>query len=294
MLSIYSGIIILICLIVFKTIIIVSERENIIVERLGKFQRTLTPGIYFLIPFIDFAAYKQEMREQVIDIPSQSVITKDNIQVEIDGLLYIKVMDSKKASYGIGNYLAASINLAQTTMRSEVGKITLGSIFSERDEVNAKIISEIDKASDPWGVKVLRYEIKDIAPSQHVVETLEKQMEAEREKRAEITRATAEKEKLINVSEGKRQSAINISEGEKQKRINEANGRAEGIKLIADSTAQSLKLVGEAIELPGGNEALKMRIIDQYIDQLDEVIRKWRCLPFSSQSCFVKRNLRGT
>jgi regulator of protease activity HflC (stomatin/prohibitin superfamily) len=147
----------------------------------------------------------------------------------------------------------------------------LGSIFSERDEVNAKIISEIDKASDPWGVKVLRYEIKDIAPSLHVVETLEKQMEAEREKRAEITRATAEKEKLINVSEGKRQSAINISEGEKQKRINEANGRAEGIKLIADSTAQSLKLVGEAIELPGGNEALKMRIIDQYIEQLDEV-----------------------
>jgi regulator of protease activity HflC (stomatin/prohibitin superfamily) len=157
-------------------------------------------------------------------------------------------------------------------MRSEIGKITLGSIFSERDEVNAKIISEIDKASDPWGVKVLRYEIKDIAPSRHVVETLEKQMEAEREKRAEITRATAEKEKLINVSEGKRQSAINISEGEKQKRINEANGRAEGIKLIADSTAQSLKLVAEAIDLPGGNEALKMRIIDQYIDQLDEVI----------------------
>ena len=272
MLSIYSGIIILICFIVYKTIIIVSERENIIVERLGKYQRTLTPGIYFLIPFIDFVAYKQEMREQVIDIPSQSVITKDNIQVEIDGLLYIKVMDPKKASYGIGNYLEASINLAQTTMRSEVGKITLGSIFSERDEVNAKIISEIDKASDPWGVKVLRYEIKDIAPSRHVVETLEKQMEAEREKRAEITRATAEKEKLINVSEGKRQSAINISEGEKQKRINEANGKAEGIKLIADSTAKSLKLVAEAIDLPGGNEALKMRIIDQYIDQLDEVL----------------------
>ena len=218
MLSIYSGIIIFFCFIVYKIIIIVSERENMIVERLGKYHRTLKPGIYFLIPFIDFVAYKQEMREQVIDIPSQSVITKDNIQVEIDGLLYIKVMEPKKASYGIGNYLEASINLAQTTMRSEIGKITLGSIFSERDEVNAKIISEIDKASDPWGVKVLRYEIKDIAPSRHVVETLEKQMEAEREKRAEITRATAEKEKLINVSEGNRQSAINISEGEKQKK----------------------------------------------------------------------------
>ena len=297
MLSIYSGIIIFFCFIVYKIIIIVSERENMIVERLGKYHRTLKPGIYFLIPFIDFVAYKQEMREQVIDIPSQSVITKDNIQVEIDGLLYIKVMEPKKASYGIGNYLEASINLAQTTMRSEIGKITLGSIFSERDEVNAKIISEIDKASDPWGVKVLRYEIKDIAPSRHVVETLEKQMEAEREKRAEITRATAEKEKLINVSEGKRQSAINISEGEKQKRINEANGKAEGIKLIADSTAKSLKLVAEAINLPGGNEALKMRIIDQYIDQLDEVIEAGDVSLFPANLASLKgilEELKGT
>jgi regulator of protease activity HflC (stomatin/prohibitin superfamily) len=271
-LSFYSGIIIAICFIIFKTIIIVSERENVIIERLGKYQRTLTPGIYFLIPFFDSAAYKQEMREQVVDIPSQSVITQDNIQVEVDGLLYLKVMDPKKASYGIGNYLAATNNLAQTTMRSEVGKITLGEIFSEREEVNAKIISEIDKASDPWGVKVLRYEIKDISPSRHVIDTLEKQMEAEREKRAEITRATAEKEKLINVSQGQRQQAINISEGEKQKRINEAHGKAEGIKLIAESTAKSLTLVGESISLEGGNEALKMRLVDQYIDQMDEVL----------------------
>jgi regulator of protease activity HflC (stomatin/prohibitin superfamily) len=257
---------------IYKTIIIVSERENVIIERLGKYQRTLKPGIYFLIPFFDSASYKQEMREQVIDIPSQGVITKDNIQVEVDGLLYLKVMDPKKASYGIGNYLAATNNLAQTTMRSEVGKITLGEIFSQREEVNAKIISEIDKASDPWGVKVLRYEIKDISPSRHVVETLEKQMEAEREKRAEITRATAEKEKLINVSQGQRQEAINISEGEKQKRINEAKGKAEGIKLIAESTAKSLTLVGESISLDGGSEALKMRLVDQYIDQIDEVL----------------------
>ena len=273
MLSFLSFVIIIFCFIVYKTVIIVTERENVIVERLGKYHRTLKPGIYFLIPFFDSASYKQEMREQVIDIPSQSVITKDNIQVEIDGLLYLKVMDPKKASYGIGNYIAASINLAQTTMRSEVGKITLGSIFSERDEVNSKIIGEIDKASDPWGVKVLRYEIKDISPSLHVVETLEKQMEAEREKRAEITRATAEKEKLINVSEGERQMAINLSEGEKQKRINEAKGKSEGIKLIAESTAKSLAMVGEAIHLPGGNEALKMRLIDQYIEQLDEVLK---------------------
>lgn len=288
MLSFASAVIIFICFLIFKTIIIVSERENVIIERLGKYQRTLTPGIYFLIPFFDTAAYKQEMREQVVDIPSQSVITKDNIQVEIDGLLYIKVMDAKKASYGIGNYLAASVNLAQTTMRSEVGKITLGEIFSERDAVNANIIGEIDKASEPWGVKVLRYEVKDISPSKHVVETLEKQMEAEREKRAEITRATAEKEKLINVSEGKRQQAINISEGEKQKRINEAYGKAEGIKLIAESTAKSLALVGSAIALPGGDEALKMRIIDQYIEQLDEVLEEGDVTLFPTELASLK------
>jgi regulator of protease activity HflC (stomatin/prohibitin superfamily) len=272
MLTFVSVTILLIGFLLFKTILIVQERENVIIERLGKFHKTLKPGIHILIPFFDNAAYTQEIREQVLDIPSQSVITKDNIQVEVDGLLYMQVYDAKAASYGIGNYRAASVNLAQTTMRSEIGKITLGSIFSERDEVNAKIISEIDKASDPWGIKVLRYEIKDISPSAHVVETLEKQMEAEREKRAEITRATAEKEKLINVSEGERQSAINISEGEKQKRINEANGRAQGIKLIADSTAKSLEMVGKAIAQPGGSEALKMRLVDQYIEQLDDVL----------------------
>ncbi|MBN2038910.1 MAG: paraslipin [Spirochaetes bacterium] len=271
----YTFIAILILVIIFlvvKTFIIVSERENVIVERLGKFTKTLQPGFYFLIPFFDKPAYSQEMREQVIDIPAQSVITSDNIQVEVDGLLYLKVMDSKKASYGIGNYLAACINLAQTTMRSEIGKITLGETFSEREKVNTKIINEIDKASDPWGVKVLRYEIRDIRPSEHVIETLERRMEAEREKRAKITMATAEKEKLINISEGERQSAINISQGEKTKRINEAEGNAESIKLIAGASAQSIILVGAAIKEPCGDEALKMRLVDQYVDQLGKVI----------------------
>jgi len=272
MLSIASILIIVIGFIIFKTIIIVRERENVVIERLGKFHALLKPGIYFLIPFFDRVAYRQEIREQVIDIPSQSVITRDNIQVEVDGLLYLQVLDAKKASYGIGNYLAASVNLAQTTMRSEVGKISLGEIFSEREKVNIKIISEIDKASDPWGVKVLRYEIKDITPTRHVIDTLERRMEAEREKRAEITRATAEKEKLINVSMGERQMAINISEGAKQKRINEATGRAESIKLIADATSKSLRMVGEAIEKPAGTDALRMKLIDQYIDQLSDVI----------------------
>jgi regulator of protease activity HflC (stomatin/prohibitin superfamily) len=264
--------IMVILFIIYKTILIVPERENVIIERLGKFDRKLNPGIYFLIPFFDNVAYRKEIREQVIDIPSQSVITSDNIQVEIDGLLYLKVMDAEKASYGIGDYKAASINLAQTTMRSAVGKMSLDMIFSEREEVNSGIIAEIDKASDPWGIKVMRYEIRDIAPTQHVIETLEKQMEAEREKRAKITLATAEKEKLVNESEGRRQQAINISEGEKQKRINEATGKAEAIRLIADSTAKSIAMVGAAITEPGGNEALKMRLIEQYIDQLSSVI----------------------
>ncbi|MBL6988227.1 MAG: paraslipin [Bacteriovoracaceae bacterium] len=272
MLTIATIVIVVSIFIILKTLIIVSERENVIVERLGKYHNTLTPGLYILIPFIDNAAYKHEMREQVIDIPSQSVITSDNIQVEVDGLLYVKVMDAKKASYGIGDYVAASINLAQTTMRAEIGKITLGATFSERDSVNAKIIEEIDKASDPWGVKVLRYEIKDINPTRHVIDTLEKQMEAERQKRSEITMATAEKEKLINVSEGDRQQAINISEGEKQKRINEAQGRAESIKLIAQATAQSIEIVGIAISEPRGHDALKMRLVDEYIEQLGEII----------------------
>jgi regulator of protease activity HflC (stomatin/prohibitin superfamily) len=264
--------IVILAFFLFKTLVTVSERENFIIERLGKYSRTLKPGIHVLVPLFDRVAYRQEMREQVIDIPSQSVITSDNIQVEIDGLLYLKVMDSAKASYGIGDYLAASINLAQTTMRSEVGKITLGETFSEREKVNAKIIGEIDKASDPWGVKVLRYEIKDIAPTLHVIDTLEKQMEAEREKRAEITRATAEKEKLINVSEGQRQKAINLSEGEQQKRVNEAHGRAESIRLQAEASAQALHMVRQAANGPGGKEALKMRLVEQYIAQLGDVM----------------------
>ena len=274
--------------IIFKTVIIVSERENVVVERLGKFHRTLKPGIYFLIPFFDNAAYKHEMREQVIDIPPQSVITSDNIQVEVDGMLYLQVMDANKASYGIGDYLVASNNLAQTTMRSEVGKITLGEIFSEREAVNKKIISEIDKASDPWGIKVLRYEIKDIAPTPKVIDTLEKQMEAEREKRAEITRATAEKEKLINVSEGQKQMAINLSQGEKQRRINEAEGQALSIKMIADATAQSLAMVGTAISAPGGTDALRMKLVQQYVAQLSDVIREGDVAMFPAGLATVK------
>lgn len=288
MLSVIPIAIIVVGIFISKIVLIVPERENVIVERLGKFKAVLKPGFHFLIPLIDRIAYRQEIREQVIDIPAQSVITSDNIQVRVDGLVYLQVMDAKKASYGIGNYIAASINLAQTTMRSEVGKITLGEIFSERETVNAKIIAEVDKASDAWGVKVLRYEVKDILPTRHVIETLVKQMEAEREKRAQITRATAHKEKLINISQGQKQRAINLSEGEKVKRINEANGRAESIRLIADATAKSIEMVGEAIEKPGGKDALKMRLVEQYIGQLGEIIDGGKVSMFPTEVAALK------
>ena len=258
--------------IVVKTVIFVPERENIIKERLGKYRGTLKPGLHFLVPFVDRPAFKQEMREQVIDVPPQACITRDNIQVEVDGIVYLKVVDPYKASYGIGNYRAASINLAQTTMRSEIGKITLDETFSERDEINNNIVREIDKASDPWGIKMIRYEIMNITPSRRVIETMEQQMEAERQKRAEITLSRGDKEAKINVSEGLRQKAINLSEGEKQKRIFEAEGRAQEIRLLAEATSQGIQEVASAIQEPGGREAVEMQLVEKFVDEMGEII----------------------
>lgn len=202
----------LIVLIVFirKTFIVVTMREEVIKERLGKYVATLKPGFHFLITFVDSAAYTREMREQVLDVPSQACITNDNIQVEVDGLVYIKVGDAFKASYGIGNYKAAAVNLAQTTMRSEIGKMTLDQTFSERETLNSKIVQEIDKASDSWGIKVLRYELKNISPSRTVIDTMEKQMEAERSKRAEVTLSSGEREARIKISEGERMYNLSL------------------------------------------------------------------------------------
>ncbi len=258
--------------IVWKMFIIVEEKEAIVKERLGKFQGILRPGFHFMIPFLDHAAYKHEMREQVLDVPPQSCITKDNIQVEMDGLVYLKVMDAEKASYGIEDYRRASINLAQTTMRSEIGKISLEDTFSERELINENIVKEIDKASDSWGVKVMRYEIKNITPSRQVIDTLEKQMEAERQKRAEILLATAEKDSRISISEGERQENINISEGRKQKLINEAEGKAIEISLIAEATAKGIQSISQALQKPGGDIALKMKIIEQFIEEYGKVL----------------------
>ena len=258
--------------VIYHTFIIVEMREEVILERFGKYHDTLTPGFHFVIPFVDRVAYRQETREQVLDVPHQTCITKDNIEVDVDGLVYLKVMDSYKASYGINDYSLAAVNLAQTTMRSEVGKITLDDTFSERDAMNEAIVEELDKASDPWGVKVMRYELKDIQPAQDIVRTMEKQMEAEREKRAEITESSGERDARINVSEGEQQESVLLSEGRRQKRINEAEGDAREMELIAEATANGIERIADAIAQPGGSLAVKMRLTEQFIDRLGEVI----------------------
>ena len=258
----------------WKTFIVVPMRQAVVVERLGKFRDVLKPGFHLIIPLFDRIAYRHETREQVIDIPGQNCITRDNIQVEVDGLVYLQVLDPQKASYGIENYTRASINLAQTTMRAEIGKLSLGESFYERESLNEAIVREIDMASDPWGIKVLRYELRNITPSSNVVHTLEKQMEAEREKRAEITRASADKEATINISQGERQEDINLSEGEKQRRINVAKGRAEAISILAEATATGTKRIAAAVEKEGGSSALKMQIVEAFIDTLGEIATK--------------------
>jgi len=258
--------------VIWNTFIIVQTREEVILERLGKYHATLDAGFHFVLPFIDRVAYRQEIREQVLDVPHQKCITKDNIEVEVDGIIYLKVMDSEKASYGINDYRLAAVNLAQTTMRSEIGKITLDDTFSERDAMNDAIVAELDKASNPWGVKVMRYEIKDIQPSQDIVLTMEQQMEAEREKRAEIVASSGERDARINTSEGDRQASILRSEGTRQKRINEAKGEAKEMELIAAASARGIERVAKAISQPGGSLAVKMRLTEQFIDRLGTVI----------------------
>lgn len=274
MLTAFTVLVLVTIFVLLKTFIVVRMREAIVVERLGKFRDVLSPGFHFIIPFFDRIAYRHETREQVIDIPSQACITRDNIQVSVDGLVYLQVLEPKKASYGIEDYRRASINLAQTTMRSEIGKLSLGQSFYEREQLNETIVKEIDKASDSWGIKVLRYELRNITPSPNVVHTLEKQMEAEREKRAEITRASAQKEATINVSQGERQEAINLSEGERERRINVAKGRAEAISNVAEATAEGTRLIAAAVEKEGGASALKMQLVEAFIETFGEVTTK--------------------
>ncbi|MBW2706612.1 MAG: paraslipin, partial [Deltaproteobacteria bacterium] len=231
-------------------------------------------GFHILVPFIERVAYKHSLKEVAVDVPSQSCITRDNIAVEVDGVLYLQVMDPAKASYGIDNFMFASTQLAQTTMRSEIGKLELDRTFEEREAINSAIIQAVDKASDPWGVKITRYEIKNIEPPNSVKDALEKQMRAEREKRAAIAESEGQRQAITNVAEGDKQEAIKKSEGEKLKRINEAEGRALEIELIANATAEGIRKIAESIQAPGGADAVNLRVAEQYIKEFGNLAKK--------------------
>ena len=284
---------IILAIIIKKSAVIIPARQAGVQERLGKFEKVLNPGLHFLIPFADRVSYQHEIREQVIQVDPQRCISKDNIQMNVDGLIYIKVMDPRLASYGIENYHRAAMNLAQTTLRSELGKLDLHETFSERDQLNKIIVEEIDKASRPWGIKVLRYEIMNIEPSQEVVHALEKAMEAERDRRAGVTLATAQKEAVSIMSEGKRQEAINISEGERMKTINEAEGRAQEIKIVADATSYGVKRVAEAISKPCGTQAVSARITQQFIDGFGKIINTANMTVVPTQLANIKGFFAG-
>jgi len=257
--------IVLVVIAFVKSVRIVPQKQAFIVERLGKYNKTLEAGFHILVPFFDYLAYKHTLKEQAVDVASQTCITKDNISVEVDGILYMQVVDPQRASYGINNYLFASTQLAQTTMRSVIGKLDLDKTFEERETINRAIVDAVDRASDPWGVKVTRYEVKNIVPPQSIKDAMEKQMRAEREKRAQIAESEGTAQSKINVADALRQEAIFISEGEKQKRINEAEGRAAEIEKVALATAAGIREIATAINQEGGQNAVNLRIAEQYL-----------------------------
>jgi regulator of protease activity HflC (stomatin/prohibitin superfamily) len=259
------GVIFLGFILIASMIKIVPQRTAIIVERLGKYRATFTAGFQILIPFIDKVRYRHTLKEQAIDVAPQICITRDNIAVEVDGILYLQVLDAQKASYGIDNYRFASIQIAQTTMRSVIGKLELDRTFEERETINVSIVEAVDKASEPWGVKVTRYEVKNISPPQSIKDAMEKQMRAEREKRAVIAESEGTKQAKINNAEGDKQELIKKSEGEMQKRINEAAGRASEIEQLAKATANGLRAISSAISEENGLNAVNLRIAEQYL-----------------------------
>ncbi len=258
---------------ILKTATIVPQKNAYVVERLGKYSRTLDAGFHILVPFLDRVAYRHSLKEVALDVPSQMCITKDNIAIEIDGILYMQVLDPVRASYGIQNYVYAASQLAQTTMRSEIGKLELDRTFEERESINANIINSLDKASEPWGLKITRYEVANIKPPQSVQDALEKQMRAERERRAQIALSEGEREAAINVAEGAKQQVIKQSEAQKQKQINEAEGKAREILLIAEATAEGIRRTAEAIEAPSGRDAVNLRVAEQYIREFGNLAK---------------------
>jgi regulator of protease activity HflC (stomatin/prohibitin superfamily) len=259
---------------IYRSAIVVPQQNTYVVERLGRFSSKLNAGFHILIPFIDRIAYRHSMKEHAIDIPEQICITRDNVQVGVDGVLYLQVLDPKLASYGIGDYVFGITQLAQTTLRSEMGKIDLDRTFEERSVINASVVEEVDKASDAWGVKILRYEIKNITPPDDVLSAMEKQMRAEREKRAVVLTSEGERDAKINEAEGSKQQVIKQSEAVKQQRINEAEGEAEAIMAVARATADGLRQVAEAVQSQGGGEAMQLRIAEQYITEFGKLAKE--------------------
>ncbi len=260
-------------IILLKTAVVVPQQSAYVVERLGKFRSKLDAGFHILFPFFDKVAYKHTLKEQAVDIAEQVCITRDNVQVGVDGVLYMQVLDPARASYGIGDYMFAIAQLAQTTLRSEIGKIDLDKTFEERGAINMNVVAELDKASDPWGVKVLRYEIKNINPPQDVLHAMEKQMRAEREKRAVILNSEGERDAKINEAEGEKQQVIKASEATKMRQINEADGEAHAITAVATATAEGLRRVAASMTTEGGAEAMQLRVAEQYIGEFGNLAK---------------------
>ena len=262
---------IVVIIVIARTARVVPQQSAFVVERLGKYRATLPAGFHVLMPFVDSIRYKHSLKETALDIPEQVCITRDNVQVHVDGVLYLKVLDPQRASYGVADYVFAITQLAQTTLRSEVGRIDLDRTFEERTHINTQVVNELDKASEPWGIKVLRYEIKNISPPTDVLAAMEKQMRAEREKRAVILASEGERDAAINTAEGQKQQVIKASEAKKQQQINEAEGAAAAILAIAGATAEGLRTVAAATQVPGGYEAVQLRVAEQYIVKFGEL-----------------------
>jgi regulator of protease activity HflC (stomatin/prohibitin superfamily) len=265
-------------IVIAKTAVVVPQQSAFVVERLGRYRDTLNAGFYILMPFVDAIRYKHSLKEEALDIPEQICITRDNVQVGVDGVLYFKVIDPQRASYGVASLIFAITQLSQTTLRSEIGKIELDRTFEERTHINMMVVSELDKATESWGVKVLRYEIKNITPPTDVLAAMEKQMRAEREKRAIILQSEGSRDAAINNAEGEKQQVIKASEATKQQRINEAEGQAAAILSVATATAEGIKRVAESINSNGGFEAVQLRVAEQYITQFGNIAKQGNTL----------------
>jgi len=259
---------------IFQTFKIVPQQNAWVVERLGKYDRTLTPGLKFVIPFVERVAYKHSLKEVPLDVPSQVCITKDNTQLQVDGIIYYQVTDPMRASYGSSNYVFAITQLAQTLLRSVIGKMELDKTFEERDSINASVVNALDEAAQNWGVKVLRYEIKDLTPPAEILRSMQAQITAEREKRALIAASEGRKQEQINIATGEREAFIARSEGQRQAEINNAQGEASAIIAVAEATAEAIRKVAEAIRLPGGEQAVQLKVAEKAVEAYAQLAQK--------------------